>query len=380
MVKINLEVKDLSKRFQRAGKPFDALENINFSVAEGEVLGIIGRNGAGKSTLLRILAGMIKPTSGTIKAHGGIGAILDLGWGFHQQLTGFENIIFAAQLMGISKQTAKQATESIMDFAELSSDVLSVPVYTYSSGMYLRLAFATVMAFPSRIMLLDEVLAVGDFPFQLKAIDRLQELRNTGHSMVIVSHSLEQIVGISNRIMVLEQSKIAYLGEPHLGIQSYQQIINNDTPNTEGVPHGVKLMPVEIIATMIENSNEINPAHPICLKLKWETDNSLHQRFDICLVVRNHFRLNLFTDNTLGWPSDCLKGNCELTWTIPPNILNGGILTLHLVWFMDKMFCGEHDITTFSVGNSQTYDEINTLNTMKQPPFFLKEALKFKPS
>lgn len=375
MEKINLEVNDLSKRFQRAGKPFDALENINFSVAEGEILGIIGKNGAGKSTLLRILAGINKPTLGIIRAHGSIGAILDLGWGFHSQLTGFENIVFAAQLMGVSKQVAKQATESIMDFAELSPDVLSMPVHTYSSGMYLRLAFSTVMAFPRPIMLFDEVLAVGDFRFQLKAIQRMQELRDTGHSMVIVSHALEQIAGISSRIMVLEQGKVVYIGEPHLGIETYQQIAEKDALNTEGVPRGVTLMPVEIIATRLENSTDINPAQPICFKMRWETDITLNQRIDICFVVHNQFKAILFTDNTFDWSLDSLNEHCGMLWTIPPNILNGGILTLRLVWFVDKIYKFEHDVTTFSVGYNQIYVEIEALNAAKRPPFYLKGAL-----
>lgn len=373
-MKINLEVQGLSKHFQRAGKPFIALDDIGFSVEEGETLGIIGRNGAGKSTLLRILAGITKPTAGTIHSKGSIGAILDLGWGFHPQLSGFENIIFAAQLMGISKQAAKQATESIMDFAELTPDILSMPVHTFSSGMYLRLAFATVMAFPRQVMLLDEVLAVGDFRFQFKATERIFEIQKQGHSLLMVSHALEMLSTMSNRLLVLEKGKMNYIGDPILAMKSYQNINSQDIDNnTEKFPPGVKLLSVEVLGTHVPDSDAYDAAYPICLRLHWETDKTLKQRVDLGLSIINHLGLRLFVDGTVDWPLEQVQGERVLEWTIPANILNEGIYTLFLVWLIDKTGFNYQDEVSFKVSNLHIFKAVEQREYF---PFYLQGALK----
>lgn len=201
-------------------KDFWALRGVNFSVEDGETLGIIGPNGAGKSTLLGLIAGTITPTEGKIYTEGRISTLLELGAGFHPDLSGRENIYLNGSILGLSKKDIDKRFNEIVSFAELEA-FIDTPVKHYSSGMYVRLGFSVAVIVEPDILLVDEVLAVGDAMFRRKCIRKIEEFQKRGKTMLIVSHDLETIKNISNRILLLDEGKIIDLGEPSNVVEEY---------------------------------------------------------------------------------------------------------------------------------------------------------------
>ena len=208
-------------RLRRPGSEFWALRDIGFSVGAGETLGIIGANGAGKSTLLSLLAGTKVPTSGRIETRGTISSLLELGAGFHPDLTGRENVFLSGAIMGLSRKQMKGRFDAIVDFAGIE-DFIDQPVKHYSSGMYVRLGFAVAVEVDPDILLIDEVLAVGDVGFRRKCMRKMDEFRRKGKTMLIISHDLPAIQLVSDRILFLESGKILGIGEPESVISSYE--------------------------------------------------------------------------------------------------------------------------------------------------------------
>lgn len=189
-----------------------ALKNINLEVRQGEVLGIIGRNGAGKSTLLKILSKVTTPTSGTIKAKGRIASLLEVGTGFHPEMTGRENIFMNGSIMGMSKSEIKGKLDEIIDFAGVER-YIDTPVKRYSTGMTVRLGFAVAAHLDPDILVIDEVLAVGDLEFQRKAIGKMEDItRNKGRTVLLVSHNLNSIRQLSSEAILLDNGQISYHG------------------------------------------------------------------------------------------------------------------------------------------------------------------------
>ena len=191
-------------------KRFVALRDISFSIEEGQSVALIGRNGAGKSTILNLLAGMLAPDAGSILVEGRVAPLLDLGAGFHGDLTGRENLVISAALMGLSRREVASRTEAIIDFAGLG-DFIDQPLRTYSSGMGVRLAFAVATSVEADIVLIDEVLAVGDAAFQVKCFDRIRDLRARGKIFLCVSHS-SAIEHLCQTAIWLEQGVIRQIG------------------------------------------------------------------------------------------------------------------------------------------------------------------------
>src|SRR5207248_7760891 len=188
-----------------AERPFIwALQDVGFHVNHGEVLGVIGRNGAGKSTLLKILTRIVEPTSGRIELYGRVSSLLEVGTGFHGELTGRENIFLNGAILGMSRQEIKRKFQEIVDFAEIDK-FLDTPVKRYSSGMYVRLAFAVAAHLEPEILIVDEVLAVGDIGFQRKCMRRMQEIGNTGCTVLFVSHNMPAIEGLCTRGLLLDR-------------------------------------------------------------------------------------------------------------------------------------------------------------------------------
>ena len=213
-------IESLSFRRQPPSE-FWALKDLSFQVARGETLGIIGANGAGKSTLLSLLAGTKQPTEGRVETHGKISALLELGAGFHPDLTGRENVFLAGAIMGLSRRHMQARLDAIVDFAELHA-FIDEPVKHYSSGMYVRLGFAVAVEVDPDILLIDEVLAVGDSSFQRKCLDRMDQFRKQGKTMLIISHDLHTIRRISDRILLLDGGRIKGLGDPRSVVRDYE--------------------------------------------------------------------------------------------------------------------------------------------------------------
>ncbi len=213
-----------SKFFRKKVKyhDFEAVKNASLSVQRGEVVGIIGRNGSGKSTLLKVIAGVYRPSMGHVTVTGSIAPLIELGAGMHPELTGRENILLNGLLMGFSKQEMKQREQRIIDFADLG-DFIEAPIRQYSSGMYMRLAFAVATEVDPDILVMDEVLAVGDLEFQAKCFDRLRRFRESGKTILIVTHSMSQIEEICSRVVYLDHGRIVIDGDPGEVIEEYRR-------------------------------------------------------------------------------------------------------------------------------------------------------------
>lgn len=200
---------------------FWALRDINFEVKPGEVLGVIGPNGSGKSTLLKLLAGVSFPTKGKVRVKGRIAPLIELGAGFHFELTGRENIYINGTILGLSKKEIDERIEEIVDFAELK-DFIDTPVKHYSSGMFMRLGFSVAVHVEPDILLVDEILAVGDAHFQQKSFAKMKEFRDKGVTMVIVSHAKESIQTFCDKGLYVSYGEQKFFGTITEAIDKYQ--------------------------------------------------------------------------------------------------------------------------------------------------------------
>lgn len=202
---------------------FVALDNINFEVKKGEILGIIGFNGAGKSTLLKILAGVLKPTIGSVKVNGTIAPLIEVGAGFDPDLTAKENIFLNGALLGHSRNFLKQHFNEIISFAELEKFV-NVPVKNFSSGMYARLGFSIATTVNADVLIVDEVLSVGDYRFQKKCEEKINKMLNNGVTIIIVSHDLNLIKNICKRVILLDHGKMIKDGDTVSVLNYYEKM------------------------------------------------------------------------------------------------------------------------------------------------------------
>jgi len=209
---------------EKAVETFWALQNIDLEIKKGETIGIIGPNGSGKSTLLKLIAGVSKPTSGTITVNGRIAPLIELGAGFHPELTGRENVFLNGVILGMSRKEIKAKFKEIIDFAELW-DFIDQPVKHYSSGMYLRLAFAVAIHTNPEILLVDEILAVGDASFQRKCYQKIEELKKNYVTIVMVTHTLRSVEKYCDRAILLSHSQILAIGDTNKILEEYQRII-----------------------------------------------------------------------------------------------------------------------------------------------------------
>ena len=198
-----------------------ALQDISFTVDKGEVVAILGRNGAGKSTLLKVLAGVLPPTKGTSKVNGKIAPMIELGAGFHPEMTGAENVLFYSALMGRDTKSVKARTPAIGQWAGVS-DHMDFPLRTFSSGMVARLAFSTATDENADVLLVDEVLSVGDADFQAKSKARMHELINSGAAVVLVSHDMSAVKELATRAIWLENGHVKMIGNPHEVVAAYE--------------------------------------------------------------------------------------------------------------------------------------------------------------
>ncbi len=213
-------------------KEFTALKDVSFEIKKGETVGIIGRNGSGKSTLLQLICGILKPTSGSVTVNGRISALLELGAGFNPEFTGRENVYFQGALMGFNKDQMDDRLDAVIRFAEIGA-FIDHPVRTYSSGMFMRLAFSTAMHLAPEILVLDEALAVGDLGFQSKCLNQIDAVRQQGGVVLLVSHSMEQVAHHCDRTLWLDRGMMAFFGATPQAIQHYIQRLGQSSQPSE---------------------------------------------------------------------------------------------------------------------------------------------------
>jgi ABC-2 type transport system ATP-binding protein len=248
--KREIEFADVSKRFQLAegqtlrefvplffkkkgfADAFYALRNVSFSIDAGEVVGIVGRNGSGKSTILKLIAGVMAPTEGEVHVMGRVSPLIELGAGFHPDLTGRENIQMNASILGMTARETRERFDDIVEFAELQ-EFVDTPVKRYSSGMYVRLGFSVAIHSNPEILLIDEVLSVGDAYFQEKCLTKMDEFKRSGVTIVVVSHSMEMVADFCDRVILIEAGRITGEGAPSEIVEQYLST----------VPHHVEAAP-----------------------------------------------------------------------------------------------------------------------------------------
>ena len=219
---------------RRQLRPVDvwALRDVSFEIGAGESVGFMGRNGSGKTTLLRVLAGVFRPSSGTLAVAGRVGSLLELGAGFHHDFTGRDNIYLSASIYGIRKHEINRRFEEIVEFSELGR-FIDLPVRTYSAGMYMRLGFSIAVNVNADLLLLDEVFAVGDEAFQRKCVDRILEFKRQGKTIAFVSHSGPAIERMCDRAMLLREGVVEYDGETGEAIRRYQELLASEEDPAE---------------------------------------------------------------------------------------------------------------------------------------------------
>jgi ABC-type polysaccharide/polyol phosphate transport system ATPase subunit len=224
-------LKQVSNFFQGKGQNTKestlALDNVSFGVIKGATLGIIGKNGSGKSTLLKVLSGVTSPSSGRVRLRGKRLSILEIGTGFHPDFTGRENVYLNGAINGLSRPEIDAIFDQIVEFSEIP-DFIDTPVKNYSSGMYLRLAFSIIVHLEADILLLDEVIAVGDASFQIKCMEKVRELSQQGRTVVIASHSTNELLSICDEVMYLEGGKIKMLGAPLQVVGEYMRSASSE--------------------------------------------------------------------------------------------------------------------------------------------------------
>lgn len=248
-----------------------SLRNVDLTVAAGEIVAVVGRNGAGKSTLLKVAAGVTQVTEGTLQRTRRVAPLIEVGAGFHPDLTGRENVLLNGRLLGMSRSQVRESLESIVDFAELST-VIDEPVKAYSSGMFMRLGFAVAVHTEPELLLVDEVLAVGDLPFQLKCLDRITTLREHGVGVLFVSHNLAAVSSLATRAVLLDQGELVAEGDTRTVIAAYHESLALGDRGAElggegGLERGLHLVRVDVVDAAGREVAAIEPGTDIQVRL-----------------------------------------------------------------------------------------------------------------
>ena len=278
----NRALKDLIvARGRTRGSDVWALRDVSFAVEPGSAIGLVGRNGSGKSTLLRMLSGIIKPTSGRVAVGGRVGALLELGAGFHPDLTGRENVFLQGSIHGLSRATIREKFDEIVAFAGLENSI-DLPVRTYSSGMYMRLGFAIASHMESNVLLLDEVFAVGDEAFQRKCFGKIFEFKQRGGTIVFVSHDAGSVERLCDRAVLLKDGKVEFDGPTHEAIVAYRRLLAGER-NPEERAAGLKewggdvarVENVQLLGSDGEERMQLLSGEPFVLALEISADEAL---------------------------------------------------------------------------------------------------------
>ena len=283
------------------GETFLALDGVSVDVKKGERVGIIGHNGAGKSTLLKLVSRVTAPTSGVISLNGRIASMLEVGTGFHPELTGRENIYMNGAILGMTKKEIDAKMEDIIEFSECRQ-FIDTPVKRYSSGMYVKLAFSVAAHLDSEIMIMDEVLAVGDMSFQQKCLDKMNEVsREYDRTILYVSHNMNTIRQLCNRCVVLDYGKVIFDGDVDTGIQYYSNNFGNmftfnDLTEVARPRNLVQRVEMESLEILNRDVNSFNNTEKMELKLIWKSLSDLHDvRFRFIVKYKDTTNFGMMT-------------------------------------------------------------------------------------
>jgi lipopolysaccharide transport system ATP-binding protein len=321
---------------------FWALKDVSFEVGHGEVVGIIGKNGAGKSTLLKILSRVTEPTAGRAELEGRIGSLLEVGTGFHPELTGRENILLNGTVLGMSRAEIRNKFDEIVSFAEIER-FLDTPVKHYSSGMYVRLAFAVAAHLEPEILIVDEVLAVGDLQFQRKCLGKMEEVGREGRTILFVSHNIAAIRAMCTRVLLIEDGKLARDGEPAATIARYAgappgDLLVREWLDTAKAPQNASaiLRKVVVHAEEGRGSKAVFTDKPFSIEVEYEVKEEgasvglnliFYDTENVCVLAS----INNHESNWYGRPMT--TGRYRSVCRVPKNLLNDIGYTVSVVMF-----------------------------------------------
>jgi lipopolysaccharide transport system ATP-binding protein len=347
-----------------------ALKDLSFTVKPGEVVGVIGRNGAGKSTLLKVLSRITEPTTGGIDLYGRVASLLEVGTGFHPELTGRENIYLNGAILGMSKAEIKRKFDEMVAFAEVEK-FLDTPVKHYSSGMYVRLAFAVAAHMESEILLVDEVLAVGDAEFQKRCLGKMEEVGSQGRTVLFVSHSMPMILRLCSRVVLLGQGKLVADGTPHEVTREYLHSDGGSPaervwPNRNEAPGNdvARLRAVRVLDDQGEVAEVVDIRKPVSIEVEyWNLQNSLRPTVSMHFINEDGVTLFCTNDwsNREWWNTSRAPGLVRATCKIPGNFLAEGrvfLLVAVCSYNPDVVHAIEHDAVSFQVVETGEGDSV----------------------
>lgn len=351
-----LSVQNLTKEYAKNdSEKIEALSQISFNLHKGEILGVIGKNGAGKSTLLKVLSEITLPTTGRVEYEGTLTSIIEIGTGFHPDLSGKDNVFLNANLLGQSKKEISLIYDDIVEFSGLS-DFMDMPVKHFSSGMYLRLAFTVAFYSKIDILLLDEVIAVGDTEFRRKCYQKIRDLNGSGVAIILVSHSMENIQEFCNTCLLLQKGELLKIGKPTEVIEYYLEELDENLKSTNSSQKG----PISYLYNLNElkvkhfNIKEftirtVKEAKPTIIDVKDEIsieliveNNGTDGSFQVTYELINMNDIRLFMDSFAlrenFVPLDMSSGKHEIKCTIPSNLLNKGYYYLGIILCHNGVF------------------------------------------
>ena len=354
-----------------------ALKDINFDVKQGEVLGIIGRNGAGKSTLLKILSKTTSPTSGIIKVNGRIASLLEVGTGFHPELTGKENIFLNGAILGMTKKEIRSKFDEIVNFSGVER-YIDTPVKRYSSGMYVRLAFAVAAHLEPDILIVDEVLAVGDAEFQKKCLGKMKDVSvNDGRTVLFVSHNIAAIKTLCTQGVVLQNGTVSYSGNTLDAVEYYQKLTNiissiDHKGDIESAPGNQNIKILKFNTQPIKG-NYLTISSGVEFELtfyNYKTEINL----DVIFELKNSDEITIFhTGELITTNKNSRRGIYKVKGQIEENLLNAGTYTFNLIFSENQRYklYSQNEVIQFEILNETIGSNSNTL------PGIIRPNLKF---
>ena len=315
---------------RRAPERFWALDDVSFDVAQGDVVGIIGRNGSGKSTLLKILSRIVEPTMGTVDLEGRVGSLLEVGTGFHPDLTGRENIFLSGAILGMRRTEIEKKFDEIVEFAEVDR-FIDTQVKHYSSGMYMRLAFSVAAHLEQDILVVDEVLAVGDAAFQKKCLGKMEDVARTGRTVLFVSHNMGAVRSLCTKGLFLESGKVLQAGDVGKCIETYFTQIGAFQAAQEGpdVESGSGFSQVRIAGASGENTIDQSEGFEARTRLSIRQEVSGFSLFCIVEDMQNRMVFHLREESTELGLAAVSRGEYAIGVRIPPLWLNTGLYSLY---------------------------------------------------
>ena len=337
-----------------------ALKDVSFEVKKGEVLGIIGKNGAGKSTLLKLLSRVTAPTNGEIRAKGRIASLLEVGTGFHPELTGRENIFLNGAIMGMRKSEINAKLDEIIEFAGVQRYV-DTPVKRYSSGMYVRLAFAVAAHLEPEILIVDEVLAVGDAEFQKKAIGKMEDVSGKqGRTVLFVSHNMKAVTSLCTRCIIVEDGKISFNGDVNKAVELYLGI--GQEVEDIAVYNGTEedsVQGVSMVSAKVESASPVKSTNPIAVSLTLKSD-AVHEELHVNLQLKTAADVHLLQSSSKA--VSIKKGETvKFNFEIPAGLLNEAQYKVSFNYVLNKSTTihTAYDVVRFSVIEDYATNELS---------------------